>query len=258
MRAFITGHEGFIGKNLITQFDNYFGVTEGYTKEEIIDKLDQYKPDVVFHVGACSDTLMKDVNYIMEVNYLATKWITDWCVENNVKIIYSSSAATYGTDGKQPSNLYGWSKLLGEDYVINKGGVALRYFNVYGPGEEHKGNMASLIYQNKDKELVKLFPGFPTRDFVYVDDIISANLYACDHYHGLNGKWYEVGCGDANKFETIFDFLEIPYEYLNVEDIPKGYQFNTQSQSANWMPGWSPKFDLISGLKAYKEYLSKN
>lgn len=257
MKAFITGHEGFIGKNLIKKFDDHFGITEGYTKEDIIQKLEEYKPDAVFHVGACSDTLMKDVNYIMEVNYLATKWITDWCVENNVKIIYSSSAATYGSDGKQPSNLYGWSKLIGEDYVINKGGIALRYFNVYGPGEEHKGNMASLIYQKKDEEVVKLFPGFPKRDFVYVDDIIDANLYACDHYHGLSGKWYEVGSGESNEFEKIFDYMGTPYEYLNVNDIPKGYQFDTKSHSDRWMPGWKPKYNLESGLKNYLEYLKK-
>jgi len=215
MITLITGYKGFIGKNLYNKFISKIGIGEDYNKESLENFLNINNPDAIFHVGACSNTLNNDVNYMMEKNYLSTKWIVDWCVKNNKKIIYSSSAAVYGNDGKQPSNLYGWTKLLGEDYVVAKGGIALRYFNVYGPGEEHKEKMASIIYQNWSKNQIKLFPGEPKRDFVYIDDIVNANLFALEHYEYLKGTWYDVGSGENNKFETIFEILNIPYSYLN-------------------------------------------
>jgi ADP-L-glycero-D-manno-heptose 6-epimerase len=148
MKVLITGHKGFVGKNLFKEFVSVIGIDKRYDESYINNFLNIHQPDVVFHIGACSDTLCTDIEYMMERNYLSTKWITNWCINNNKKIIYASSAAVYGFDGNKPSNLYGWSKLMGEDYVVAKGGIALRYFNVYGPGEEHKGKMASMIYQN--------------------------------------------------------------------------------------------------------------
>lgn len=257
MRVAITGYRGFIGKKLLSFFELSVGIDEGYNKDKLYSILNKFKPNVIFHIGACSDTLNTDVNYMLEVNYLSTKWIADWCYENNVKLIYASSAAVYGSDNKTPSNLYGWSKLIGEDYVITKGGIALRYFNVYGPGEEHKGKMASMIYQNIKKDKVKLFPNNPSRDFVYVDDVTNANVYALLNYDKLKGKWYEVGSGESNTFEKIFDLIEIPYEYLNESDIPIGYQMKTISLKENWMPGWKPKFNLEAGIKRYKKYLNE-
>ena len=134
----------------------------------------------VFHVGACSNTLETNVNYIMLVNYEFTKHLSDLCLTNNVPMIYSSSAANYGTNGEYPSNLYGWSKYVGEGYVVSNGGIGLRYFNVYGPGEENKGIMASVAYQmnmkKENHEGIYLFPKKPTRDFVYVKDVVSELL----------------------------------------------------------------------------------
>lgn len=257
MKAAITGYRGFIGKRLLSLCDLSIGIGEEYTKEELYRSLNEFKPNVVFHIGACSDTLNTDVNYVLETNYIKTKWIADWCYSNNVKLIYASSAAIYGTDKNLPSNLYGWSKLLGEDYVINKGGIALRYFNVYGPGEEHKGKMASMIYQNIKKDKVKLFPTKPTRDFVFIDDVVSANMYALLNYDKLKGRWYEVGSGDSSTFEMIFDLLGIEYEYLDKSEIPNGYQMNTLSLTKNWMPGWKPKVNLEMGIKRYKKYLDE-
>ena len=257
MKILITGHKGFIGKNLFKQFTSVIGIGENYDKQYIENFLEINNPDAIFHVGACSDTLNTDINYMMEKNYLSKKWIIDWCFKNNKKIIYSSSAAVYGIDGKQPSNLYGWTKLLGEDYVIAKGGIALRYFNVYGPGEEHKEKMASVIYQNWNKNHVKLFPGEPKRDFVYIDDVIDANLYALENYEYLKGTWYEVGSGESNKFENIFKTLSVPYSYLDKLSIPKGYQFNTLSDKNNWMPGWKSRYNLKQGLEQYKKYLNE-
>ena len=258
MVILITGHLGFIGKNLFNKFSPVIGIDEIYTKNDIITYLNKITPDVVFHIGACSDTLNIDIQFMMERNYLSTKWITDWCFENGKKIIYSSSAAVYGVDGTKPSNLYGWSKLMGEDYVVAKGGIALRYFNVYGPGEEHKGKMASMIYQNLNNNNIKLFPNKPSRDFVYIDDVVNANLYALENYDKLKGNWYEVGSGESNTFETIFDIIGLPYTYYNQSEIPNGYQFKTLSIEDKWMPGWKPQISLKEGLTKYSEYFLVN
>lgn len=266
-RAIITGSFGFIGKNLYEEAKKYFDKVESIEetilsfedwKQRIHDILETQNPDVIFHVGACSNTLETDVNYMMTRNYESTKVLTDWCVKNNKQIIYSSSAASYGV-GDYPSNLYGWSKYAAEDYVIGHGGVALRYFNVYGPGEEHKGVMASVAHQMSVKHLdnvpIKLFPGNPTRDFVYVKDIVSANLFAYDNFSNLQGKYYDVGFGESESFEYILKILGIPYEYTSSDIIPKGYQFYTCSNKDKWMSEWKPKYSLKEGLLEYKKYM---
>lgn len=228
----------------------------------LVNELDRLNPKTVFHVGACSDTLEQDVQFIMIRNYESTKVITDWCALNNRQIVYSSSAANYGEDGKHPSNLYGWSKYTAEDYVVKSGGVALRYFNVYGPGEELKGNMASFLYQahlkHKRNEQIFLFPGKPLRDFVYIKDVISANIHASECYQLLSGKYFEVSTGIANSFEDMLETFGIRYEYSSGVTIPKGYQFFTRGDPKKWMKNWNPKFSLLQGVIDYKTYLEKN
>ena len=189
-RAIVTGSKGFIGKNLIQEIKDDFEILEInediFLNEDwtnvLLNKINKFSPDVIFHIGACSDTLEQDVNYMMTRNYESTKIMSDYCYVYNCKMIYSSSAANYGTNNLYPSNLYGWSKYVAEKYVIQNGGVALRYFNVYGPYEDHKGKMSSVAYQmvtkQKEGQEIKLFPLKPTRDFVYVKDVISANLHA--------------------------------------------------------------------------------
>jgi nucleoside-diphosphate-sugar epimerase len=255
MRVLITGTNGFIGSQLKKYFDNPLEMNEDVlvTKEW----LDENNPYAVLHVGACSNTLETDVNYIMKVNFESTKILTDWCKANNRCMIYSSSAASYGTNGEHPSNLYGWSKYVAEQYVISNGGVALRYFNVYGPGEEHKGNMASMAYQMMKAGSAKLFPGKPKRDFIYVDDVAIANLHAFAHYNVLSGKKYDVGLGEAHSFEYIADALEIPYTYHDPSAIPEGYQFHTCSNPRNWMPGWAPEYSIKTTLQLCKTYWQK-
>ena len=265
----LTGSLGFIGKNLkerlISQDINVVQVNEDIFDEKnwrgkILNLLDKNKPEVVFHVGACSDTLETRVNYMMTLNFESTKLLMDWCEKNNAKMIYSSSAASYGTDNLNPSNLYGWSKYVAEQYVISKGGVGLRYFNVYGPKEEHKGVMASVAYQSYIKKQngveIKLFPKNPTRDFVYVKDVVDANLFAVENYDSVKGNWYDVGSGESRTFEDILRCLDIPFTYHSEDKIPKGYQFYTCSNKNNWMKNWEPKYNLERGLVEYKEYLS--
>jgi|18_taG_2_1085343.scaffolds.fasta_scaffold29658_1 ADP-L-glycero-D-manno-heptose 6-epimerase len=265
-KVLITGSKGFIGSNLVSSLDdhNICGLDSEYLlrsdwKIYLLTQLKAFQPDVVFHIGACAGTLEKRVNYMMVRNYESTKELVNWCKNNNVPFIYSSSAAAYGDGGLYPSNLYGWSKYVAEDYVLNRAGVALRYFNVYGPGEKNKGQMASIAYQSFLKhdrgEKVLLFPQRPSRDFVYVRDVVEANLYAWKHFDKLKGKYFEVGSGTSRSFEDIMDILSISYAYADKSLIPDGYQFYTCSDRSKWMPGWAPKYTLDDGLFEYKEYL---
>jgi ADP-L-glycero-D-manno-heptose 6-epimerase len=268
IKALLTGSKGFIGQNLkIELIKQGFDVSEinedifdsnGW-KVELLLQLIRIKPEVIFHVGACSDTLEKDVNYMMILNFEFTKMLVDWSLQNDSKLIYSSSAASYGENNLHPSNLYGWSKYVAEQYVITNNGIGLRYFNVYGPKEEHKGKMASVAYQsyvkNMNGEECKLFPKKPTRDFVYVKDIVSANMFAFLNYNELNKKYYDVGSGESRSFEDVLDNLDIPYTYHDEKMIPQGYQFFTCSDKDKWMTGWKPEYNLEKGLKDYKSYL---
>ena len=267
MKILITGTNGFIGKNLSNELNGKHDILE--INEDIFDlknwyneiyfRLNIFEPDVVFHVGACSDTLETDVNYMMTRNFEFTRRVAEWCKLQDKKIIYSSSAANYGTNNEYPSNLYGWSKYAAEQYVTMCGGIALRYFNVYGPLEAHKGRMASVAYQmlekQKEGQEIKIFPNKPQRDFVYVKDVINANLFALENFEENRGYWYEVGSGKARTFEDVLDILKIEYTYYNEKDIPEGYQFHTESRPSNWMFGWEPQFNLEKGLTDYLNLL---
>lgn len=271
MKALVTGTEGFIGRNLKTELEKQGWEVVTFEERDLKDnwklnlnEIFALKLDACFHVGACSDTLEQDVNYMMLLNYEVTKYLTDLCKQNQVKLIYSSSAANYGTNKEYPANLYGWSKYAGEGYVISNGGIALRYFNVYGPGEEDKGRMASVAYQmfkrHQAGEEVKLFRNKPLRDFVYIKDIVLANIFAFKNgsrafADDLWGNWFEVGSGQAREFEEKMEILDIPYKYHPEEKIPKGYQFFTCSDRGKWMPNWRPEFQLEEGLQDYLNYL---
>lgn len=266
----LTGSKGFIGKNLMNQLrengeeiiievnEDIFDSDNWY--EDLLNLLITNQPQVIYHVGACSNTLEQDVNYMMKLNFEFTKLLVDWSKITNSKLIYSSSAANYGQNDRYPSNLYGWSKYVAEQYVISNNGIALRYFNVYGPGEENKGVMSSVAYQSFMKKIEegkswKLFPKKPTRDFVYIKDVVSANLYAEKNYKNLNRNWYEVGSGQSRLFEEILDCMGVLYFYHDESVIPKGYQFYTCSNEKKWMDGWFPEFTIEKGAKEYKNYL---
>lgn len=270
MKILVTGSDGFIGKNLCYHIERDMDIipygieiSDFYNKtdwtEELIHILNEIKPDTIFHVGACSDTLETDVNYMMELNYESTKILTDWCKENSKKIIYSSSAANYGINERYPSNLYGWSKYVAEGYVISNGGIGLRYFNVYGPGEGHKGKMSSVALQmfekSKKSESILLFPHKPKRDFIYIKDVISANIFAMYNYDSLNSDWYDVGSFTARTFEDVLINIGIDkWEYHDESSIPDGYQFYTKASKI--IPGWGPKYTLETGLEEYIKVLN--
>lgn len=265
----VTGKDGFIAKNLIEELKNKnynvtaidFNSKSKDLRSDTLDFLNENNFDGVFHVGACSDTLEKDANFMMIRNYESTKVYADWCDKHAKALIYSSSAASYGTNNLYPSNLYGWSKYVAEDYVIKSHGIGLRYFNVYGEGEEHKKNMSSIVYQmyiqHKKSKPVRLFPGSPKRDFIYVKDVVGANIYAYENFNELKGNAYDVGTGDARSFEDIMNCMNIPYEITDWSEVPNGYQFFTKANKEKFMRGWKTNYDLEAGLKSYLRYLKK-
>ena len=266
----MTGSSGFIGKYLSGYLTQLGYSIERLDAEYFLDKewrttllnvLNSIDPAAIFHVGACSNTLESNVQLMMEKNYESTKLISDWCNGKGRRLIYSSSAANYGVEGDYPSNLYGWSKYVAEDYVCKSGGVALRYFNVYGPGEENKGKMASFLYQaHLDHRVggnVLLFPGSPTRDFVYIEDVASANLHALKNFSELAGGFYDVGTAESRSFEEVLQLAFINFSYAEEAKIPIGYQFYTCSNPEKWMRGWRPEYPLERGVDRYLRYLKE-
>ena len=180
----------------------------------------------IFHQGACSDTMENDGKFIMQNNYEYTKAIFHYCQQQYVQFIYASSASTYGgnsvfveaPENEQALNAYAYSKLLFDQYLRRHWStlvaqvVGLRYFNVYGRGESHKGRMASVAFhfynQFKTDGHVKLFAGSggyadgeQLRDFVWVDDIVKTNFHflANSEYNGI----FNAGTGAAGSFNQV-------------------------------------------------------
>jgi len=266
-KVLVTGYNGFIGKALIKELNNLnIEVKKLDIKEFDDNSLDLINYlsdtlsgcDTIFHIGAISSTLNQDVNRVMTCNYEYSKALFDASNILGIRIVFSSSASVYGINNI-PSNLYGWSKYTSECYGnrhCNSKFVGLRYFNVYGPGEDHKGKMASVAHQvmTSKEESFPLFPGNPTRDFVYINDVVYANIYSGFHrsYYGI----YEVGSGESKSFEDVLNILGKKYHYVDESNIPKGYQFKTKSDSKKWLPLWNPNWNLKRGLKDYMDHFS--
>ena len=262
MSFLLTGFNGFIGRNIMNEMLPTYSLD--YIEKDFMDNEDWEKrlensvslSDGILHIGAISDTMLSDSNEMLKYNYWFSKRLFEMCKKHNKKVVYASSAATTGTNGI-PTNIYGWSKLLAEQYGLVLGGdfIALRYFNVYGPREEKKGKMASVAYQAYKKGSFKLFPRNPKRDFVYVKDIVDATVKAL--FEDVPNGVYEVGSGESRTFENVLDLMEIEYSYYKEDKIPKGYQFFTKSDSNNWLPDWKPKYNLDTGIRNYKKILDK-
>ena len=257
MKSLLTGSSGFIGTHLKKSLEVKYDV-ECIEKDFDVSLIDSTVSDVdvIIHQGAITDTMEQDVNAMMDCNFEFSKFLFDAAHKHHKKVIYASSAACYGNKGI-PTSIYAWSKYCAEQYGMALSGfhrrfVALRYFNVYGPGEEHKGPMASIAYQAMKKETMKLFPNVPLRDFVYVKDIVDANLYALE-YDVMSGV-YDVGTAIPRSFEDVCSGLNIPFSYCDESMIPEHYQFLTKADSSKWLPGWTPKYSLEEGLKEYENY----
>lgn len=184
----------------------------------------------IFHQGACSATTEWDGRYMMHNNYDYSKHLLHYCLDHKIQFLYASSAATYGADTEfddtalkqTPLNVYGYSKWKFDQYVlqhIEKAEsqiVGFRYFNVYGPHEQHKSGMASVAFhlmnQLKESGEVKLFEGSggyadgeQLRDFIYVGDVVTANLWFWEHTK-LSGI-FNLGTGKARTFKAIAENL---------------------------------------------------
>lgn len=231
----------------------------------------------VFHQGACSATTEWDGQYVMMNNYDYSKRLLHWCIEKEAAFIYASSASVYGLGEhgfrvdhscEHPINMYAYSKFQFDQYVrhllmeTRSPIVGFRYFNVYGPREQHKGAMSSAAFhfnrQVLEQKKAKLFEGCDglangeqKRDFVHVDDVVNVNLWFLDHpeQRGI----YNVGTGKAETFnsvaQTVIDWhKEGCIEYIPFPEHLKGvYQSYTQAD--------------ISGLRQagyFSEFLTVN
>lgn len=219
----------------------------------------------IFHLGACSSTTEKDAAYLIRNNYEYTKTLAHFALEGGRRFVYASSAATYGAiaaslpesvalESLRPLNMYGYSKHLFDCYAARSGMLpritGVKYFNVFGPNEYHKGEMRSVVHkatrQIQDKGSVSLFKSyraeFPDggqrRDFLYVKDAVAATVFLAEHADG--GGLFNVGSGEANTWLSLvnaifaalgrdpkIEFIDMPenlrdqYQYFTRADIDK-------------------------------------
>ena len=245
--------------------------------------------EAIFHQGACSATTEWNGKFVMEVNYDYSKALLHFCIARGIPFIYASSAATYGGRNdnfiedrrfEQPLNVYGYSKFLFDEYVrrllptTNSQIVGLKYFNVYGPREQHKGSMASVAFhlnnQMKAGQNPKLFEGCDgfgnggqTRDFVYVEDVCKVNIWFWKNA-GKSGI-YNCGTGRAEPFLNVAEAVVKHHGRGQVEFIPfpdhlKGrYQSYTQADLSKLRAtGCDVQFRSVAeGVAEYMEWLNK-
>ncbi|AOY91378.1 ADP-glyceromanno-heptose 6-epimerase [Cupriavidus sp. USMAA2-4] len=251
MTIIVTGAAGFVGSNLVkglnergedniiavdnlTRADKFHNlvdceIRDYLDKEDFLARLARGefgKIRAIFHEGACSDTMETDGRYMMENNFRYTQTLLRHCLDLGAQFLYASSAATYGASQtfreerayEKPLNVYGYSKFL-FDQVVRRtlpGAlsqiVGFRYFNVYGPREDHKGRMASVAFHNfnqfRSEGIVKLFgeyggyaPGGHSRDFISVEDVVKVNLFFLEHPD--KSGIFNLGTGRAQPFNDI-------------------------------------------------------
>ncbi len=327
MKVVVTGAAGMIGANLVhglnaAGIDDVIAVDDltdgakyrnllGAKLADYFDKDDFYarfargefgRIDAVLHQGACSDTMEHNGKFMLESNYRCSKNLLDACQAQGTRLIYASSAATYGGSAtfreerqfEQPLNVYGYSKLLFDNVVrrmlpfSSAQVVGLRYFNVYGPREQHKARMASVAFhhyhQFTQTGKVKLFgeyggyaAGQQARDFVFVDDVVAVNLWFLQNPSKIGV--FNLGTGRAQPFNDIalatinsvrsqrgeaslpLDAL-LASRLLEYIDFPEAlvgkYQCLTQADlTALRATGCAHDFaDVASGVKRYVEWLA--
>jgi len=245
--------------------------------------------EAVLHQGACSTTTEWNGRYMMDTNYRYSKVLLHWCLERRIPFIYASSAATYG-GGKvfnedpryeKPLNVYGYSKALFDQYVrrvlptATSQVAGFRYFNVYGPREQHKGSMASVAFhlnnQLKADGLVKLFEGCDgygdgeqRRDFVFVGDAVDVNLWFLDHPE-VSGI-FNVGTGRSQSFNDVAKAVLKAHGHGELRYIPfpeklRGrYQSFTEADLSRLRTaGYEGTFLTVEeGVARYMEWLKEN
>ena len=310
----VTGGAGFIGTNLVQsllninkkvliveELDKYTTKFENIKNLDILDCIDHNiflknldndkyinKIECIFHLGACSKTTEPDRDYIMDVNLEYSKKLLMHAANNNIDIIYASSASVYG-DGnifkEEPQNesslnYYSESKLLFDNFVrkninkINSQVVGMRYFNVYGPHEQHKEVMSSVVYhfyhQFKTHGMLKLFRGShgysdgeQRRDFVYVKDTVDIKLWFMQNKHsGI----FNVATGKSRSFNDVANSVLNYFKSGHIEyiDFPEGleaqYQAFTEADMTTLKNiGYHKESTkLENGVSSYLNFLDKN
>ncbi len=313
----VTGGAGFIGSNIVKALndsgendivvvDNLsngrkfynmvdLDIADYWSKEDFIAKVRDPKESIrlgkevqaILHQGACSSTTEWDGKYMMDNNFEYSKSLLHLCLEQQINFIYASSAATYGgnttfvesPEFEGPLNVYGYSKLLFDNYVrrilgSNKSQIAgFRYFNVYGPREQHKGSMSSVAFhfnnQIKDSGECRLFAGSggygdgeQLRDFISVRDVVNVNLWFLDNPD--KSGIFNVGTGRAQSFNDVANAVikwhgKGEKQYIPFPDHLKGaYQSYTQADiSALRNIGYSEPFATVEeGVKDYLDTLN--
>jgi len=243
--------------------------------------------EAIFHQGACSETTEWDGKFMMNINYEYSKILFHYCQEQQIPYLYASSAAVYGgsdtfkesLEHENPLNVYGYSKFQFDQYVRRFGNqlksqvVGLRYFNVYGPREQHKNTMSSVAYhfnnQIKDGSNLRLFAGCDgyadgeqRRDFIYVADVVDVNLWLLDNPH-VSGI-FNCGTGRSQSFNDVANAViqwhkQGSIEYIAFPDHLRGrYQSFTQADiSALRAAGYEKDFHTVEqGVKAYLDILN--
>ena len=312
----VTGGAGFIGSNLvnhlsktkkIASIDWNNEVNKEYFKSKKIEEICPSNIDaflkknsklieIIVHLGAITSTTEKNINLLIKNNIELSIKLFNWCLTNDKRFIYASSAATYGNGNNgfedkdslshlsnlYPMNLYGWSKHIFDKFVSKRDEkpfqcVGLKFFNVYGINEFHKNDMRSIIlkiYQKiKNNENIELFKshnknykdGEQMRDFIYVKDVINVICWFIKN-PDLNGI-FNVGSGEARTFIDLVDNVfyncneEKKYKFRNIpEDIRQQYQYYTRANISKLLnTGYNAKFfSLEDGITDYiKNYLIK-
>lgn len=308
----VTGGAGFVGSNIIKALNELGiddilvvdDLTDGkkclnLSDLNIADYMDMYDfqeailnnglpfvPTAVFHEGACSATTEWNGKFVMDVNYQYSKNLLHYCLEHQVPFSYASSASVYGAgpifkeqrSHENPLNMYAFSKFQFDQYVrrllpdIQSQVVGFRYFNVYGPREQHKGSMASVAFHLRNQILAgenpKLFgaydgyeAGGQSRDFVYVEDVTKVKLWFLDHPE--QSGIFNLGTGQAEPFRTIAETAISHYRKGEIEYIPfpdhlKGaYQSFTQADISKLRSAGydAPFLNLEQGVTRYLKWL---
>jgi ADP-L-glycero-D-manno-heptose 6-epimerase len=246
----------------------------------------------LIHLGACSATTEKDADYLLRNNYQYTRVLCNWAQANEVRFVYASSAATYGdgaegyddsdavTPTLRPLNMYGYSKHMFDLWALKQGYfeniVGLKYFNVFGPYEDHKADMRSVVLKSYEQiradGFVKLFKSYKPeykdgeqmRDFLYVKDAVDVTLHFAMQEAGAPGGLFNCGTGVSR---TWFDLVSAVFagmgvekkiEFIEMADELKGkYQYFTKADPAKlWAAGYRGVFtSLEDGVQEYVEFL---
>lgn len=243
------------------------------TDSKDMQKLKDYDFDVIFHQAAISDTTVQNQELVMKANYEAFLRLLEVANHSQAMMIYASSAGTYGNSsapniigkGEVPENVYGYSKLCMDNYVRkildsdpSMPIIGLRYFNVYGKREFYKGKTASMILQLALQALahkkVRLFKnGEQKRDFVYIKDVIQANVKALE---SAKSGIYNIGSGKARSFNDVIACLQKHLGDFEVEYIDNPYTFFQTHTEADISASsehlsYTPRFTLEAGIEAY-------